>query len=179
MARKGWSGAWTQCSDSLSELHMLRTMLGLVRDTEILHLVLALWKECKKESLYVYHFSKIPLFMRDRERQRHRQREKQTLCEEPDAGLDPRILRSRPEPKADTWPLSHPGIPCVYHSFWCESGWWWCQSERPRAGGKMQIEGDLGETQSCHWMCCLWCLCLSLHRIEGSLPHPSSEPTGR
>ena len=30
---------------------------------------------------------------------------------EPDAGLDPRTLGSSPEPKADTQPLSHPGIP--------------------------------------------------------------------
>ena len=30
--------------------------------------------------------------------------------QEPDAGLDPRILGSLPEPKADAQPLSHPGI---------------------------------------------------------------------
>ena len=48
---------------------------------------------------------------RDRERQRHRQREKQAPCREPNAGLDPRTLRSRPEPKADAQPLSHPGAP--------------------------------------------------------------------
>ena len=53
----------------------------------------------------------IYLFMRDteRERQRHRQREKQTPCEEPDWGLHPRTPGSRPEPKADTQPLSNPG----------------------------------------------------------------------
>ena len=51
--------------------------------------------------------------MRDRERkrQRHRQREKQAPCGEPDVGLDPRTPGSRPEPKADTQPLSHPGVP--------------------------------------------------------------------
>ena len=49
--------------------------------------------------------------MRNRERQRHRQREKQAPCSEPDAGLEPRTPRSRPEPKADAQPLSHPGIP--------------------------------------------------------------------
>ncbi|CAK7306902.1 hypothetical protein VULLAG_LOCUS12873 [Vulpes lagopus] len=32
------------------------------------------------------------------ERQRHRQREKQAPCQEPDVGLDPGILGSRPEP---------------------------------------------------------------------------------
>ena len=47
------------------------------------------------------------------ERQRHRQREKQGPCREPDAGLDPRTPGSRPEPKADTQPLSHPGVPLV------------------------------------------------------------------
>ena len=29
----------------------------------------------------------------------------------PDVGLDPRTLGSRPEPKADAQPLSHPGAP--------------------------------------------------------------------
>ena len=33
------------------------------------------------------------------------------LSREPDAGLDPRTLGSRPEPKADTQPLNHPGAP--------------------------------------------------------------------
>ena len=47
--------------------------------------------------------------MRDtqRERQRHRQREKQAPCGEPDVGLDPGTLGSRPEPTADAQPLSH------------------------------------------------------------------------
>ena len=54
--------------------------------------------------LFIYH-------ERHRERQRHRKREKQAPCEEPDVGLNPRILGSRPEPKADTQPLSHPGAP--------------------------------------------------------------------
>ena len=49
--------------------------------------------------------------MRDTERQRHRQREKQTPCREPDAGLDPRTLGLRPEPKADAQPLSYPSAP--------------------------------------------------------------------
>ena len=50
--------------------------------------------------------------MRDTQREeRHRQREKQVPCREPDAGLNPRTLGSRPEPKADIQPLSHPGIP--------------------------------------------------------------------
>ena len=44
-----------------------------------------------------------------RERQRLRQREKQAPCRKPDAGPDPRIPGSRPEPKADAQPLSHPG----------------------------------------------------------------------
>ena len=55
----------------------------------------------------------IYLFMRDteRERLRHRQREKQAPRREPNAGLDPGTPGSRPEPKADTQPLSHPDIP--------------------------------------------------------------------
>ena len=49
--------------------------------------------------------------MRDiqRERQRYRQREKQAPCREPNVGLDPGTPGSRPEPKADVQPLSHPG----------------------------------------------------------------------
>ena len=47
--------------------------------------------------------------MRDTEKQRHRQREKQAPCREPDVGLDPGTPGSRPEPKADAQPLSHPG----------------------------------------------------------------------
>ena len=41
------------------------------------------------------------IYERHRERQRHREREKQALCGEPDVGLDPRILESHPEIKAE------------------------------------------------------------------------------
>ena len=63
--------------------------------------------------------------MRDteRERQRCRQREKQTSCKEPDVGLDPGTPGSRPEPKADAQPLSHPGVPAdtyLYLFLGCE-----------------------------------------------------------
>ena len=53
------------------------------------------------------------LFIRDtqRERQRHRQREKQAPRREPDVELDPGSRAARPKPKADTQPLSHPGVP--------------------------------------------------------------------
>ena len=47
--------------------------------------------------------------MRDTERQR--QREKQAPLREPDVVLDPGTPESRPEPKADAQPLSHPGVP--------------------------------------------------------------------
>ena len=57
-------------------------------------------------SFYCFFFKYfIYSFMRDRERQRHRQREKQVPRGEPDVGLDPRTLGSRPEPKADAQPL--------------------------------------------------------------------------
>ena len=50
--------------------------------------------------------------MRDTEREAEtRQREKQAPCSEPDEGLDPRTSGSHPELKADTQPLSHPGVP--------------------------------------------------------------------
>ena len=35
----------------------------------------------------------------------------------PDSGLDPRTVRSLPEPKADTQPLSHPGAPVLTEGF--------------------------------------------------------------
>ena len=54
--------------------------------------------------------------MKERERQTDREAETQAEGEagsmqEPDVGLDPITLGSHPEPKADSQPLSHPGIP--------------------------------------------------------------------
>ena len=51
---------------------------------------------------FLSFFKIFYLFMRDkkREKQRHRQREKQTLCREPDAGLDPGSPGSGPGLKA-------------------------------------------------------------------------------
>ena len=49
--------------------------------------------------------------MRDTERaQTQAEGEKQVPCGEPDAELDPGTPGSCPEPKADTQPLSHPGV---------------------------------------------------------------------
>ena len=42
---------------------------------------------------------------------KHEQREGQSMIREPSEGLDPRTLGSRPEPKAEAQPLSHPGVP--------------------------------------------------------------------
>ena len=50
-----------------------------------------------------------------RERQRHKQKEKKAPYGEPDVGLDPRTLRSCPELKADTQPLSHPTVPVPFN----------------------------------------------------------------
>ena len=49
--------------------------------------------------------------MRDRETDTHRQRDKQAPHGEPNVELDPRTLGSCPEPKVDTQPLSHSGVP--------------------------------------------------------------------
>ena len=58
----------------------------------------------------IFNFLKILyIHERHRERQKHRQREKQAPCREPDEGLNPRTLGSRPKPKADAQPLNHPG----------------------------------------------------------------------
>ena len=50
-----------------------------------------------------FFFKDFIYFIHERhgKRQRHRQREKQALCGEPDAQLDPRTLGSHPELKAD------------------------------------------------------------------------------
>ena len=52
----------------------------------------------------------------ERERQRHRWREKQAPCRDPNVGLNLRTPGSHPESKADTQPLSHPGVP-IRHEF--------------------------------------------------------------
>ena len=48
---------------------------------------------------------------RDRGRDTGRGRKKQAPCREPDVGLDPRTPGSCSGPKADTQPLSLPGVP--------------------------------------------------------------------
>ena len=48
---------------------------------------------------------------REKEMLRHRQREKQAPFREPDVGLDPGSLGSRPGLKAGGKPLSHRGCP--------------------------------------------------------------------
>ena len=57
---------------------------------------------------FFFFFLKI-LFIHERQRQRHRQ----GPCRKPHGVLDPGTLGSRPEPKADTEPLSHPGAPSL------------------------------------------------------------------
>lgn len=58
--------------------------------------------------------------MRDTKRERESGRDtgkvKQAPCRESDAGLNPRTPRSCTEPKADTQPLSHPGIPLIVNN---------------------------------------------------------------
>ena len=50
--------------------------------------------------------------MRDADREAETQAEGEAgSVQEPDAGLDPWTPGSRPGPKADTQPLSHPGVP--------------------------------------------------------------------
>ena len=67
----------------------------------------------------IFNFLKI-LFIHATERQR-RQREKQAPYEEPDVGFDPRTPGSRPDPKADAQPLSHPGVPLGFFFFFKEN----------------------------------------------------------
>ena len=48
--------------------------------------------------------------MRNTKRGAETQAEGETIHKEPDVGLHPRTLKSRPELKADAQPLSHSGI---------------------------------------------------------------------
>ena len=51
---------------------------------------------------------------REREREREREAEGEAgSTQEPDVGLDPSTLGSRPEPKAAAQPLSPPGAPGI------------------------------------------------------------------
>ena len=63
------------------------------------------------------------LFIHQRQRGRNIGRGRSMLLGEPDAGLDPRTLRSRPEPKANAQPLSSPGAPVflcfLKYLVWC------------------------------------------------------------
>ena len=62
-------------------------------------------------------FLRFYLFIheRHREREAETQREKQAPCRDPNMGLDPGTPGSHPEPKVDTQPLSHPGVPPVLY----------------------------------------------------------------
>ena len=64
-----------------------------------------------------FFFLRFYLFIherqRDRERQRHRQREKQTLCREPDVGLNPGSPGSCPRPKAALNHWATQGCPAI------------------------------------------------------------------
>ena len=69
---------------------------------------------CFKENFFFFFKQRfiIYLFMRERKRSRDIGRDiGRDSCREPDAGLDPWTPGSYPEPKVDTQPLSHPGIP--------------------------------------------------------------------
>ena len=63
-----------------------------------------------------HFFLRFCLFMRDTERERERGRDtgrgrSRPHAESPMQGVDPGNSGSRPEPKADTQRLSHPGVP--------------------------------------------------------------------
>ena len=68
-------------------------------------------RNCWNYVLFCFLKIFIYLFMGDR--QRHRQREKHAPCGEPDVGLDPGTLGSRPGLKADAQPQRHLGAPGI------------------------------------------------------------------
>ena len=97
--------------------HKGLTILALTWEYKWVHEELLKWYLLISKNTHSYFFLNI-FFLKilfiyswEIERQRHRQREKQASCREPDVGLDPGTPGSWPEPKADTQPLSHPGVP--------------------------------------------------------------------
>ena len=82
-------------------------------------------------------FLKI-LFIHERHTERSRdKREKQAPCREPDTELDRRTLGSRPESRADTQPLSHPGAPSFISLIP-----WVCPMCKPgRRSNAMKVQG--------------------------------------
>ena len=75
------------------------------------------WLTELRETLYYVDWGEGCLFcfkiLFIHERQRHKQREKQAPCGESGAGLNPRTLGSRLEPKAEAQSLTHPGAPTL------------------------------------------------------------------
>ena len=59
----------------------------------------------------IFFFLRFYLFMRDTQAETRAEGGEAGSLRGPDVGLDPRTPGSRPEPKADAPPLSHPGIP--------------------------------------------------------------------
>ena len=62
--------------------------------------------------IFFFFFFRFYSFIHEKHREGQRQ-ERQAPCKEPNMGLDPGTLGSRPEPKADVQSLSHPGAPVV------------------------------------------------------------------
>ena len=91
-------------------MHMTILFLKRQRDPWVAHLV-----EGPSLDLSSFFFFLKILFIyerqTERERQRQRHREKQVPCGEPNAGLDPQIPGSCPEPNIEAQPLSHSGVP--------------------------------------------------------------------
>ena len=61
-------------------------------------------------AFFFFFFLRFYLLIHERHRDRQRQG-KQALCEDPDMGLGPRSLGSRPELKPDAQTLRHRGVP--------------------------------------------------------------------
>ena len=67
---------------------------------------------CLVHTIHLIFFQDFIFFTHERHREAETQAEGEAgSMQEPDAGLDPRTPGSRPEPRADTPPLSHPGAP--------------------------------------------------------------------
>ena len=102
---------------------------------------------------FFFFFKKdlIYLFMTDTERrQSHWQREKQALRKEPDVGLNPGILGSCPEPKADAQSQSHPGVPGLCFSEGIS--WFICLSPVTNTECSMPSEATAKSSNSKFWV---------------------------
>ena len=134
-------------------------------------------------NIHTLFFLSVYLFMRNREReserQRYRQREKQVPCRKPNMGLDLGTPGSRPEPKADAQPLSHPGIPKHTHFRENQKIWIWfgCLVARKSCYSFVWCHSGnkVHSVRNIPYLCVKWCdfgMCFKILQNRGTWVAP-------